>query len=47
MDMSQMGQEKDAKQLRVLLYIFFALLPCLLLVPFMMQRDFLPAVTDL
>lgn len=43
MDMNQMSSEKDGKQTRVFLYITFALLPCLLLVPFMMQRDFLPA----
>ena len=30
------------KQIRVLLYISFALLPCLLLLPFFMSRDFIP-----
>lgn len=43
MDMKQLGKEKDSKQTRVFLYILFALLPCLLLVPFMMSRDFVPA----
>jgi len=38
-DLSSIG---DGKKGRVLAYIFFALLPCLLLVPFMMSRDFIP-----
>jgi hypothetical protein len=38
-DMSKLG---DAKQSRVLLYIGLALVPCLLLVPFFLSRDFVP-----
>ena len=38
-DISKIG---DSKQLRVLLYIGFALLPCLLLVPFFLNREFVP-----
>ena len=32
----------DGKQIRVILYIVLALLPCLLLVPFFFARDFVP-----
>lgn len=38
-DINKIG---DNKQLRVLLYISFALLPCLLLVPFFLNREFVP-----
>jgi hypothetical protein len=40
-DMTQLDM---SKQSRVLLYIAFALLPCLFLVPFFMSRDFVPPV---
>lgn len=33
----------DGKQLRVLIYIALALLPCLFLIPFFLSRDFVPA----
>jgi len=32
----------DGKQARVLLYVSLALLPCLLLIPFFLSRDFVP-----
>lgn len=32
----------EGKQFRVLLYVGLALIPCLLLVPFFMTRDFVP-----
>ena len=32
----------DGKQIRVLVYIVLALLPCLFLIPFFMTRDFVP-----
>ena len=41
---SDINSLKDGKQLRVFLYIFFALVPCLLLIPFIMSRDFTPAI---
>ena len=34
----------DGKKTRVLVYIVLALLPCLLLVPFFLSRDFIPPV---
>lgn len=34
----------DGKQIRVFLYIILALLPCLLLIPFLMARDFTPVM---
>ena len=37
-----LSKDDDGKQSRVVLYIIFAILPCLLLVPFMMSRDFVP-----
>lgn len=40
-DFSAIG---DGKQFRVLLYIGLALIPCLLLVPFFLSRDFVPPV---
>lgn len=40
-DIRNMG---SGKQVRVLLYISLALLPCLLLIPFFMNRDFLPPI---
>jgi len=44
-DIRNMG---SGKQTRVLLYISLALLPCLLLIPFFMNRDFLPPMdTDM
>ena len=38
-DLNSLG---DGKQTRVLVYIILALLPCLLLVPFFLSRDFVP-----
>lgn len=32
----------DGKQLRVLVYVSLALIPCLFLIPFFMSRDFVP-----
>lgn len=40
-DISKIG---DGKQLRVLIYIGFALVPVLFLVPFFLSRDFVPPV---
>ena len=40
-DMRKMGEEKQS---RVLAYILIALLPCLFLVPFFMNRDFVPPI---
>jgi hypothetical protein len=39
---SDLTNLEDGKQLRVLIYIVLALLPCLFLIPFMMTRDFVP-----
>ena len=36
----------EGKQLRVGLYIALALLPCLLLLPFFMSRDFVPPLDN-
>ena len=36
----------EGKQLRVGLYIALALLPCLLLLPFFMSRDFVPSLDN-
>jgi hypothetical protein len=38
-DINSLG---EGKQLRVLIYIGLALLPCLLLVPFFLSREFIP-----
>ncbi len=38
-----MNKLSDDKQSRVLAYIALALAPCLLLIPFFMSRDFVPA----
>ena len=37
---------ESGKQVRVTLYILFAILPCLLLIPFMMDRSFIPTDID-
>ena len=37
---------ESGKQVRVTLYILLAILPCLLLIPFMMDRSFIPADID-
>ena len=37
-----LNKNDDGKQSRVFIYIVFAILPCLLLVPFMMSRNFVP-----
>ena len=37
---------ESGKQVRVTLYIVLAILPCLLLIPFMMDRSFVPADID-
>lgn len=39
---SDLNKIDDSKQTRVFLYIILALAPCLLLVPFLMTRDFVP-----
>lgn len=39
---SDISSLSDGKQTRVVLYIALALLPCLLLLPFFMSRDFIP-----
>jgi hypothetical protein len=39
---SDLTSMEDGKQFRVLAYILIALLPCLLLVPFFLSRDFVP-----
>lgn len=40
-DLAEVG---DGKQLRVYLYMALALLPCLILIPFFMERDFSPVM---
>lgn len=41
---SDISKMESGKQVRVLLYISLALLPCLLLIPFFMNRDFVPPI---
>jgi hypothetical protein len=38
------NEVNDGKQLRVYLYMALALVPCLILIPFFMERDFSPAM---
>jgi hypothetical protein len=41
---SDISTLNDGKKLRVFFYIFLALIPCLVLVPFFMSREFVPPI---
>ena len=43
---SDMNKMEDGKQSRVLAYIALALVPCLMLVPFFLSRDFVPPTIE-
>ena len=44
---SDLSTLDDGKQFRVLAYIALSLIPCLLLIPFFLSRDFVPPIDDL